>query len=99
MTGYSIRHIPFLSAFGILKPDRKTFFYAIPAIVIGLCLGILVRHKFGLSLLPATIGSLALISPIIGAFEELVFFVVSCFCCPYRLQTAGDHFPFCSSTI
>jgi membrane protease YdiL (CAAX protease family) len=71
--GYSIRHISFLPAFGISKPGRKTFFYTLPAVITGLCLGMLTRNKFGLSLLPSTLGILALISPIIGALEELVF--------------------------
>lgn len=71
--GYSIRHISILPAFGISKPGRKTFFYALPAIITGLFLGMLTRNKFGLSLLPSTLGILALISPIIGALEELVF--------------------------
>ena len=73
LIAFSIRHTPVLHAFGILKPDRRIFLYAIPAILLGLLLGILTRHKFDLSPWPATIGSLALVAPSIGALEELVF--------------------------
>jgi len=71
--GYSIRHISFLPAFGISKLNRKTLLYTIPAILTGLFFGMLTRNKFGLPLLPTTFGTLVLVSPIIGAFEEIVF--------------------------
>jgi membrane protease YdiL (CAAX protease family) len=70
---WSIRHRAFLPAFGLSRPDRKILLYAIPAILLGLLLGIFTRHKFDLSTWPTTIGILALLSPCIGAGEELVF--------------------------
>lgn len=73
LIAFSIRHISFLAAFGVSKPDRKLLLCMIPAIILGLLLGILTRNKFGLSLLPAAIGSVALIAPCVGALEELVF--------------------------
>jgi membrane protease YdiL (CAAX protease family) len=73
MIGYSTRRTSILQAMGILKPDRGVLLYAVPAIVLGLLLAMLTRHKYGLSLLPAALGSLALLSPCIGAMEEVVF--------------------------
>jgi len=73
LIAFSIRRTSLLPAFGVSKPDRKTLLYTIPAIFLGFLLGILTRNKFGLSLLPVTIGSVALVAPCIGALEELVF--------------------------
>jgi membrane protease YdiL (CAAX protease family) len=73
LTGYLTRRTPILVSLGLLRPDRKTLFYMVLAILIGLSLGILTRYSFELSLLPAAFGSLALLSPSIGIMEELVF--------------------------
>jgi membrane protease YdiL (CAAX protease family) len=71
--GASIRHIPLLQAFGISRPSRKMFLFLIPATVLGIILGMATRHKYGLSSLPAAFGMMALVTPWIGAVEELIF--------------------------
>jgi membrane protease YdiL (CAAX protease family) len=73
MIGFSTRQTSLLQAIGMSKPGRSVVLYAVPAILLGLLLAVLTRHKFGLSLLPGALGSLALLSPCIGAMEEVVF--------------------------
>lgn len=71
--GYSIRQIPLLQVFGLSCRNRKMFPWILPAILLGLLFGFLTRHKFGLSPLPASLGTMALLAPCIGALEELIF--------------------------
>jgi membrane protease YdiL (CAAX protease family) len=73
LIGYFTRHGALPAAFGIVKPDRKTYLYSLAAIFLGTFLAMLTRNKYGLSLLPAVLGGLALLSPCIGTVEELVF--------------------------
>lgn len=70
---YSIRHLTFFEAFGVLPLNRKVFIYIIPAIMLGLILGILTRNRFELTLIPAGFTGIAFVAPLIGATEELVF--------------------------
>jgi membrane protease YdiL (CAAX protease family) len=73
LIGASIRHTPLLHAFGISKPDRRMLLFLIPATLLGILLGMATRHKFGLSLFPVSLGMMALVTPWIGAVEELIF--------------------------
>ena len=73
LTGYLTRQDKFLAAIGLVKPDRKTLLYTIPAILLGILLAVLTRNKYGLTIFPETLGGLALLSPLIGIVEELVF--------------------------
>jgi membrane protease YdiL (CAAX protease family) len=73
LTGYLTRQGNFAAAIGLLKPERKTLFYTIPAFFLGILLAVLTRNKYGLALIPETLGGLALLSPLIGMVEELVF--------------------------
>ncbi|MFH0759327.1 MAG: CPBP family intramembrane glutamic endopeptidase [Bacteroidota bacterium] len=71
--GYSTRHISLLKASGMMLPGRRTLLYILPALLLGALLGIATRNRFGLSLIPLTLGRMALIAPCIGAFEEILF--------------------------
>ena len=73
MVGYSLKNTSILRSIGITTPGRRVLLYILPAILLGLILGILTRNKFGLTIWPIALGSMALISPCIGATEELVF--------------------------
>jgi membrane protease YdiL (CAAX protease family) len=73
MIGFTIRHLSVAEAFGLSKPDRRILIFTIPAAMTGLVLGIATRNSFDLSLLPAAVTGLALVAPLIGAVEELIF--------------------------
>jgi membrane protease YdiL (CAAX protease family) len=69
----SIQSIPYLFAAGFDKLNRKTLIYTLAAVLIGILLGVFARRRFDLSLLPATLTSVALTAPLVGAVEEIVF--------------------------
>jgi membrane protease YdiL (CAAX protease family) len=71
--GFSIRHLTVLEAFGLNRLNQKILLYVLPAIVLGLVLGILTRSRFELTLIPVGFTSVAIVAPLVGSFEELVF--------------------------
>ena len=71
--GFSIRHLTVLEAFGLNRLNRKILLYVLPAIVLGLGLGILTRSRFELTLIPVGFTGVAIVAPLVGSFEELVF--------------------------
>lgn len=71
--GISIGNRPVPGSFGIGRLDRKTLLYAIPAVALGISLGILTRNRFELTLMPQGLTGVAAVAPLVGAFEELVF--------------------------
>jgi membrane protease YdiL (CAAX protease family) len=71
--GASIRDRPVPGSFGIGRLDRKMFLYTIPAIALGISLGILTRNRFELTLMPRGLTGVAIVAPLVGASEELVF--------------------------
>lgn len=71
--GYSTKHLRFLEAFGIKFLNQKVLLYTIPAIALGLVMGILTRERFELTLIPAGITGVAFVAPLVGAMEEMVF--------------------------
>jgi len=73
VNAYSIRHLTLHEAFGVRRINRKVLLYILPAIMLGLILGILTRNRFELTLIPAGFTGIALVAPVIGATEELVF--------------------------
>lgn len=73
LLGYSIRNSSWLNAFGLAPMSRKILFYMIPALILGMGLGWLTRLTFDLSPFPASVSHFALIAPLIGATEELIF--------------------------
>jgi len=70
---FSTRHISILEAFGIKQLNRKILLYILPAIVLGLVLGMLTRNRYELTYIPAGFTGIALVAPLIGAMEELIF--------------------------
>jgi len=71
--GYSIRNMTLSEAFAVKRLNHKVLIYIIPAIALGLILGILTRKRFELTLIPAGFTYIAFVAPLIGAMEELVF--------------------------
>ena len=69
----SIRNISILKAFGVDRLKRKILLYCLPALVLGLLMGIFTRNSADLSLLPDRITRVAIIAPLVGAVEELIF--------------------------
>jgi len=71
--GYSTRDMAILKAFGIGRLNRRILFYIIPATGLGILLGILTRNRFEMTLVPAGLTGVAVLAPLVGAAEELVF--------------------------
>lgn len=73
MIALSIRNMSILKAFGIDRLSRKILLYCLPALILGLLMGIFTRNSADLSLFPARITHVAIIAPLVGAMEELIF--------------------------
>ena len=70
---YSIRDLSIPKAFGLDQFHRKVLLYCLPAIALGAILGMLTRNSFDLSLFPVRITGVALVAPLVGVVEELIF--------------------------
>ena len=70
---YSIREQAVSKAFGVDHIDRKVLLYFLPAILLGVLLAVLTRNTFDISLFPVRITAVALVTPLVGAAEELIF--------------------------
>lgn len=70
---YSTRKQGPLEAFGLDRIRKKALFFCLPAAALGFLLGMLSRNSFDISLFPARITGVALVAPLVGATEELVF--------------------------
>lgn len=70
---YSIRELAIAEAFALDRFNRKVFLFCLLAIPIGALLGMLTRNTFDISLFPVRITLVALVAPMVGAFEELIF--------------------------
>lgn len=71
--GYSIRSVPFPVALGIDRLNGRILLYCLLAALFGIILGVLARHRFELTLVPEGLSRVALVAPLVGAVEELVF--------------------------
>jgi membrane protease YdiL (CAAX protease family) len=71
--GFSTRRLSIWEAFGIKRLNRKVILYTLPAIAIGVILGILTRTRFELTLIPSGLTGVAFVAPLVGVMEELVF--------------------------
>jgi len=71
--GFSARHMTIREAFGLKRLNRKVLLYTLPAIVIGVIMGMLTRSRFELTLIPAGFTGIAIVAPLVGSSEELVF--------------------------
>jgi len=70
----SVRDIKsLLSVLGIVPFTRKVIYYCIAGIIFGMLLGLVYNFIKADSMLPATLTRFALIAPLIGITEELVF--------------------------
>jgi membrane protease YdiL (CAAX protease family) len=70
---YSIRDQSIAEVFALERFHRKVLLYCLPAILLGIILGMLARNRFDISLFPEGITGVALVAPLVGAFEELIF--------------------------
>ena len=73
LISYSTRYVPLLYAFGLSPFTKKILIYIVPAFLIGGGLGVLTRHLFDLSLLPQKVTRIAIIAPLVGITEEVIF--------------------------
>lgn len=62
-----------LAVLGIVQITRKVIYYSVAGIVLGMLLGLLYNFIKADSLLPATLTKFAIMAPLIGIMEELVF--------------------------
>lgn len=70
---YSIRGQAIAEAFALNRFDQKVLLYGLLAIAVGVLLAILTRNSFDISLFPVRITTVALVAPLVGAAEELIF--------------------------
>ena len=73
LMAFTLRQTSHLIVLGLGKPGRSVYFYGLAALILGMILGMFTRSHFKLTLLPATLTLVALIAPLTGAMEELVF--------------------------
>ncbi len=71
--GISIRYESVFESFGLAPFSTRILIYIFPAFLLGTGLAWLTRKSFDLSFFPSSIGKFAIIAPIIGATEELIF--------------------------
>lgn len=71
--GFSGTHTSLPEVFGISRFRRKILYFILPALALGILLGILTRNRFEMSLVPEGFTGIALVAPIIGGAEELLF--------------------------
>jgi membrane protease YdiL (CAAX protease family) len=62
-----------LELFGLDRIRKQSLLYILPAAGMGILLGMLSRNSFDISLFPARITGVALVAPMVGAVEELIF--------------------------
>lgn len=77
ISAYTIHHASrgasLLRAFGFNSTSKLMPLYIVIALLLGVAMGIAIRNKFNLSLLPKTLTYIALLGPVIGITEELIF--------------------------
>lgn len=69
----STRKRKLAEVFALYPISKKALLYIFPAIALGILLGIMSRNKFDLSLFPSRMSGIALVAPLVGAMEELIF--------------------------
>lgn len=70
---YSTRGQAIVEVFAVNRFDQKVLLYSLLAIAVGALLGMLTRNTFDISLFPVRITAVALVAPLVGAAEELIF--------------------------
>jgi membrane protease YdiL (CAAX protease family) len=70
---YSTRKGSLREAFGISSLNQRVLLISLAAIGLGILLGIWTRRRFELTLIPAGLTGVAIVAPLVGAAEELLF--------------------------
>jgi membrane protease YdiL (CAAX protease family) len=73
VVAFSARKGSLREAFGISSLNQRTILISLAAIVLGTLLGIWTRRRFELTLVPAGLTGVAIVAPLVGAAEELLF--------------------------
>lgn len=73
LIAFSTRKRGLLEVFGLDRFHKKALLYCFPAVAVGILLGMLSRNSFDISLFPARITGVALVAPMVGVMEELIF--------------------------
>ena len=71
--GFSTRNMGLMEAFGIRPLNRRVLIYIPVAAALGVLMAVLTRNRFELTLIPAGLTGIALIAPLVGTTEELIF--------------------------
>jgi membrane protease YdiL (CAAX protease family) len=70
---FSTRSKSLWEAFGISSLNQRTILISLAAIGLGILLGIWTRRRFELTLVPAGLTGVAVVAPLVGVVEELLF--------------------------
>jgi membrane protease YdiL (CAAX protease family) len=70
---FSTRSKSLWEAFGISSLNQRTILISLAAIGLGILLGIWTRKRFEMILVPAGLTGVAVVAPLVGAVEELLF--------------------------
>lgn len=70
---YAIRGQTIAEAFALDRFHRKVLLFCLLAIPVGALLGMLTRNTFDIALFPVRFTLVAVVAPLVGAFEELIF--------------------------
>ena len=73
VVAFSTRKGSLREAFGIFSLNKRTILISLTAVGLGILLGIWTRRRFELTLVPAGLTGVAVVAPLIGAAEELLF--------------------------
>jgi membrane protease YdiL (CAAX protease family) len=73
LIGFSTRNNSILESFGLSILNRRILLYILPAIALGMILGMLTRNRFELTLIPEGLAGVAVLAPLVGTTEELIF--------------------------
>ena len=71
--GFSTKDNRLREVFGITPLNRGILLYIPIAAVVGALMAVITRNRFELTLIPAGFTGIALVAPLVGAAEELVF--------------------------
>jgi membrane protease YdiL (CAAX protease family) len=71
--GLSSRAMTLREAFGLGSLNRRVLLFMLSGALMGAGMGILTRNRFELSLIPAGFTGIALVAPLVGTAEELLF--------------------------
>lgn len=71
--GFTRGHTSFVHVLGLGRPGRRILLFCVAGFILGSALAMFTRKHFNLNLLPATLTLVALIAPLTGAVEELLF--------------------------